>query len=340
MSEARPTIREVAASAGVGISTVSKVLNHRTGSPEVIARVTAAADRLGYRPSRQAAGLRRGSTGVIGVLVPDLANPVYTPYLRGVESVARDRGRLIQVADGQGLPEASAAAIAQLATERVDGALLAGPMPEPLVDQLRAADIEVLPDPVLDRDHLRAWEAAEALATTALAARLVELGHRQIVWAVPEAPLQVLRAYRAPRLDAFAEVVGAVGGSIDVCGVAGAPSSRSEVPEVPEVLGHASAVVCASHAIAPIVLRWLHLLDRRVGRDVSVATYGDSPWTLAVSPALAVVRHDAHAEGVDAATALLDRLEGLPPRDRREPVASFVDRPSIALARPGPDLSS
>ncbi len=326
---ARPTIRDVAIEAGVGISTVSKALNHGAGSPEVLARVNEAAARLGYRPSRQAAGLRRGSTGRIGVLIPDLANPVFVAYLRGVESVARSRGRSVQVADGQGTTAETEAALRQLTNEQVDGVVLAGPVPAALVKEVREAGIAVLPDATRDRAHLRAWSDAEVAATRDLVARLIGLGHRCFAWVVPASSSRQRRAFRPARYDAFVAAVEAAGGVVEVVLV---PIGEPPV-DVPEVLRGATAVICGSQAVAPLVLRWLREDSRRVGRDVSVAAYGDSPWTLAVDPPLAVVRHDTWAEGADAATALIDRLEGRPDAARATPTASFVDRPSIGKAR-------
>src|SRR5712664_4779534 len=74
----RPTMREVAAMAGVSIKTVSRVINAEPGvSAELARRVTAAIERLDYRHNLQASSLRRvdGKSATIGVILEDIANP-------------------------------------------------------------------------------------------------------------------------------------------------------------------------------------------------------------------------------------------------------------------------
>ncbi len=94
---ARPTMRDVAALAGVSFKTVSRVISGvTTVDPELAARVNTAADRLGYRPNLTASNLRRsdGRTATIGTLVEDAANPFSALLLRVIENAARERGVL------------------------------------------------------------------------------------------------------------------------------------------------------------------------------------------------------------------------------------------------------
>ena len=87
----RPTLRDVAALAGVSFKTVSRVVNDEPGvSPAVAARVREAADTLGYRPNAAATALRRadGRTATLGVLLEDSGNPFFAAPRRG----ARSRG--------------------------------------------------------------------------------------------------------------------------------------------------------------------------------------------------------------------------------------------------------
>lgn len=91
----RPTLRDVAALAGVSFKTVSRVVNGEPGvSPAVAARVREAADALSYRPNAAATALRRadGRTSTFGVLLEDAGNPFFASLLRGIEEVARSRG--------------------------------------------------------------------------------------------------------------------------------------------------------------------------------------------------------------------------------------------------------
>ena len=97
----KANIKDVARQAGVSISLVSKVLNapkRADGSPdcgvrkETAARIFDAVDRLGYRPNRAAASLRRGSKSRIGVIIPDISNCFFADMARGIENIAYDEG--------------------------------------------------------------------------------------------------------------------------------------------------------------------------------------------------------------------------------------------------------
>jgi len=91
---ARPTMKDVAALAGVAIKTVSRVMNgDPTVAPDLAARVRDAAGKLGYRPNLTASSLRRGDrrTATIGILLEDVSNPFSAALLRAVEDEARQR---------------------------------------------------------------------------------------------------------------------------------------------------------------------------------------------------------------------------------------------------------
>lgn len=87
------TIHEVASTAGVSASTVSRVLNGRTDvSPNLAARVHAAVKELDYRPNSIARNLRRQATMVWGLIISDIGNPFFTALVRGVEDAAHEAG--------------------------------------------------------------------------------------------------------------------------------------------------------------------------------------------------------------------------------------------------------
>jgi len=89
------TLRDVATAAGVHPATASRALNPGTRllvSEETARRVSDAADRLGYRPNPVARSLRTRRSHTIGVLIPDLNNPLFPPMIRGIEDRLAEHG--------------------------------------------------------------------------------------------------------------------------------------------------------------------------------------------------------------------------------------------------------
>jgi LacI family transcriptional regulator len=92
----RPTMRDVATTAGVSVKTVSRVVNDEPGvRAETAARVDAAIARLGFSRNDVASSLRRGRAGALGLVTEDVANPFYSAIARAVEDAAETRGHIL-----------------------------------------------------------------------------------------------------------------------------------------------------------------------------------------------------------------------------------------------------
>jgi LacI family transcriptional regulator len=329
---ARVTIRDVARAAGVRPSTVSKALNADRGSAEVRARVQRAAAELGYRPNEQARALRRSRSRSLGLLVPDLANPVYLPLLRGAEHVARERGYVVLVADGQRSDDAEAAALDRFFDQGIDGLLLAGPVPPGSLARFAAHGVPVAPPP---GDRAQAWERAETAATREMTRRLFDLGHRRLLFVAPPVPKGPQgQAYRRGRLGTMRALARETGAEIAVAGAdvsTGFDTCRAELSRL-LAASPATAVICAEHLLVPPMLAALNDLGRRLPDDLTFVAYGDSDWARAYRPALSVVGADTYAIGAELATALLDRLGGHEPQPRRAVGIGYVERGSCGPA--------
>lgn len=99
---ARMTIRDVAKLAGVTASTVSRALDssrHDLVTRETRARIEGVVREIGYRPHLVARDFRLGQTMSVGVVVPDLANPIFAPFARGIAHALESGGHLPLVAD-------------------------------------------------------------------------------------------------------------------------------------------------------------------------------------------------------------------------------------------------
>src|SRR5688572_78932 len=115
-----PTITTVARLANVSIASASRALNGIRTNPETLARVTEAAEAVGYVPTAAARSLRSRRTGQIAFAMPDVANPVYTSMVSAIQAVSREVGcRLLLHSTGAD-PEDELAMVRDLKQRFVD----------------------------------------------------------------------------------------------------------------------------------------------------------------------------------------------------------------------------
>ncbi|MEN6369663.1 MAG: LacI family DNA-binding transcriptional regulator [Thermotogota bacterium] len=120
-----PTIRDVAQAAGVSINTVSRALNNKPDvNPETRQLVLEEARKLRYKPNRLARGLRSNKTGVIGVIVADIANPFFSAVVKGMGEAAKTLGYSIILQDTGENYANEEEAVRVMQAEQVDGVLI------------------------------------------------------------------------------------------------------------------------------------------------------------------------------------------------------------------------
>jgi transcriptional regulator with XRE-family HTH domain len=119
------SIHEVARQAEVSISTVSRAFNApQLLHPDTLARVLEVAGALGYQPNRAARGLITGTTGNLGLIVPDVANPFFPGLVKSAQSRARSADYAVFLADTDEDPAVELELIRAMA-KQVDGIILA-----------------------------------------------------------------------------------------------------------------------------------------------------------------------------------------------------------------------
>src|ERR1041385_156135 len=205
----RPTMKDVAARAGVGLKTVSRVVNSEPGvTPETERRVQEAIDALGFRRNDSARVLRKGSTASIGLVLEDLADPFYGPLSRAVEEIARAHGALLINGSSAEDPDREQELVLALCARRVDGLVIipAGDDHRYLEPELRAGVATVFvdrPAGQIDADVVLSDSFGGARDGVA---HLIAHGHRRIGF-IGDMPrihtaAERLRGYRAAMEDA------------------------------------------------------------------------------------------------------------------------------------------
>jgi LacI family transcriptional regulator len=308
------TIRDVAREAGVHPGTVSRALNQETRglvNQETADRVLRAAQRLGYRPNRIARGLKTNRSHTIGVLIPDITNPLFPPILRGIEDRLADDGytALIVNTDNDAVRERShleAMRARQVdgfisATARLDRQLLAevGAAGRPLVLVNRSLEDGSVPAvTVNDRQGLR-------LAV----AHVAELGHTLIGHV--GGPQNVSTGHR--RHLGFLEGMRATGHEPPTEHVRFARSFVEEegARVCAELLDGASdltAIVAANDLLAIGCYDTLEDRGLHCPEDVSIVGFNDMPFVDRLRPSLTTVRVPQREIGSVAADLLLSQL--------------------------------
>ena len=138
MVKRKVNIKDVAARAKVHPSTVSRVMNPDTRSMvsnSVAERITRIASDMGYARSPLASGLRTGKSFTIGVIIPDLSNPVFPPVVRGIERALATAGYIAILADSDNSQRSEQAIYESMKSRRIDGLILAtAHIDDPVVD--------------------------------------------------------------------------------------------------------------------------------------------------------------------------------------------------------------
>ena len=118
------TIYEVAKQAGVSPKTAARILAGEPGRPKNRERVLTAARRLGYVRNQQAANLRSGRSGLIGVIVPDIANPAYPGFIQTIYETASNHNYQVLLSSTFGKTKEEVLALRVFEMNRVEGIIL------------------------------------------------------------------------------------------------------------------------------------------------------------------------------------------------------------------------
>ncbi len=333
------TILDVAEKAGVSPSTVSRVINESAPvANETRKKVKAAAESLGYTPNKFAHALRKQTSNVFGIIVPDISNPFFSTLIRGAEGKFHEEKRSVIICDTKGETDKEQINVEMLIKERVDGVivtsaereiegmnrLLESGIPVTAVD--RKTRIERIPTVMADN------EGAGRSATD----HLLEKGCDDIGFV--RGPSGVSTAKE--RFKGYSKAMEKEGLSVDETSVTQGDftfeGGRKALKALVDVNGRNSlpgGIVVANDLMAVGVIRGAQEMGIEVPASLAVVGFDDILFSRLVKPTLTTISAPTYEMGKTAAKLTLEmakRREEKGSLDREDRVfeTSLVERES------------
>ncbi|HEX4525370.1 MAG TPA: LacI family DNA-binding transcriptional regulator [Gaiellaceae bacterium] len=306
-------MHDVAALAGVGLKTVSRVVNAEPGvSPALEARVKRAIEQLNYRRDANASMLRRlgGKTQTIGLVLEDVSNPFSSALHRAVEDSARARGVLVFAGSCDEEPLRERELIGSFRDRRVDGIIVVPASRDHtyLYEEQRAGTVLVFldrPPGHLDADTVAADNVGGATEATE---HLIAHGHRRIGFLGDLLSISTAEQ----RLQGYTQALAAADLRRDELlvrtGIRDPDAAVSAVHELLSLPDPPTALFTSQNLSTIGAIRAL----RSAGLERTIALLGFDDVALAdvLDPAISVVAQDPQALGRTAAELLFRRLDG------------------------------
>ncbi|MFH1331055.1 MAG: LacI family DNA-binding transcriptional regulator [Actinomycetota bacterium] len=334
MASNKITITDVAREAGVSIATVSRVMQGKTTvSPDLARRVQEVARHLAYRPSPMARGLATGTTGMVGILVPQLSNPYFHEVIKAIGAGAEQDGfRMLVLESNERVADEPDLAASLYA--HTDGVILCSPrMPDEelarfAADRPRLLCVHRIPP----GGHPPAVTCDMFSPMLEICRHLAGLGHRRVVY-LAGAPLSWVNAERWRAVQHAATL------GLETWRVQAGPSIDAGYAATDAALAlEPTALIAANDLCAVGALARLRDLGRRVPEDISLTGFDDIPFARYTQPALTTALIPRAEMGAEVWTLMRSVLADKPLPSRILTTAEIRVRDSTGPA-PGGDPS-
>lgn len=310
--ERRPTIRDVAKTAGVSYGTVSRYLNGGKYVGQASAHAIAAAiDRTGFRRNRHAQSLATGRAMTIAFLLTEpqdrlFGDPNYPILLREVSSALAQRGLTLILMTAS--TEDQRANVADFLAGHVDGVILAAAhLGDPIMGQLVDAGVPTVACGRLGSEsRIHSVSADDRAGARTATAHLLSTGRRRI--AAITGPLD--QAGSLERLQGYYEALDAADIPRDPSLVAEGdwshPSGRAAITRVLETAPDLEGLFGGNDAMAAGAIATFHARGYRVPHDVAVVGFDDTGTATTCDPPLTTMRQPFHEIGREMVRLLCD----------------------------------
>jgi LacI family transcriptional regulator len=344
VTEQAVTLRDVAARAGVHPATASRALNPETRllvKEDTAQRVLEAAELLGYHPNPVARSLRTRRSHTVGVIIPDLTNPLFPPIVRGLEDRLAAAGYVALIGNTDGDEERERLVFEQMRARHADGMVLAtAHLSDPLLAEAARTGLPVVLVNRMAQDHSLPSVSVDNESGMRMAvAHLIAQGHRRIAHiAGPQEVSTGLYRYRG-----FASAMEAHGlADPGLIQVAKAFSIEEGLRCTRLLLeqGGCTAVAAANDMLAVGCFAALEEAGLSCPDDLSVVGFNDMPFIDRLRPPLTTIRFPHYQVGTEAAQLLLELIsDGSGPVKVLYLAPELVVRGSTAPHGDGPEAS-
>ncbi|WP_026575828.1 LacI family DNA-binding transcriptional regulator [Bacillus sp. UNC438CL73TsuS30] len=306
------TIYDVAKKAGVSTATVSKIINN-TGSisEKTKQKVQKVMDELQYQPSMIASALKGKSTQTIGLLIPDLSNPIFAEYAKYIEERGQELGFSVIMCNTDTNPERELKYITLLKQKQVDGIIVAARFKN--IDLLKelikekfplatiAQDLPALPmDSVTVDDFLGGYQVTDYL---------LSLGHRKIgvIAEGDRSSKERIKGYRQALIDAGLKPDEDL---IVVCDESTREWARMNAGRLLDKKKHLSAIFGCNDLLAVGVMQAARERGLTIPHDLSVIGFDNTDLSEVVYPSLTTVKQPLRDIGHHVVDLLNQQIEG------------------------------
>jgi len=304
-----PTLSQVAREAGVGTTTVSRVINGgERVSPETLAHVRRVIETLGYMPNQAARTLKGQRTKTIGLIIPSIADPFFSSCAEAAQAVARANDSLLIVTTTQNDPRTEIESLNFLIRHRTDGLLIV-----PANTQSRALRdmLDRIPMPIVSIDRpITASSITSVVADNYKGAitatrHLVEHGYKRIVCLTGESGLYTIRERIRGYRQAIesAQLTCIIDSSVkDYKSAEYAIKSLLDGPTPPD------AIFALKNSTTIFAFEALQLLKVSVPDSIALLGFDDFELASTVRPSISVIQQPVEEIGRRAAEILFNQL--------------------------------
>lgn len=327
------TIYEIAKEAKVSPKTVSRIMAGAKSRPYNYRRVMAAVEKLGYVRNLQAANLRSGKSGLIGLIVPASTNPCYPWFSQNIQDAALARGYQLIVSSVSPQPGEILRALSLMESSRVEGLWInmsegEAPGCRDVLERFIARGNPVVIDGDLAGDLAADEIMVDGIESMAEMTRhVLDRGHDRIAFI--SGPLSA-RGNR-DRLTGFKNAMQAAGRHLRsdwICEGVGEFRDGIEIGQ--KLLAEPSpptAIICSTDVTAIGVIKAAWQLGRSVPEDVAVTGFDDLPWAEMIHPALTTIRQPQDRIIEETMEHLISRISG----EDTSPPQRLVYQPQLVI---------